>query len=98
MGLPERLSPNEKLFESKRGHRTLINKDDSILRKMEKRYDDECEDDDKSESSGCDQCSAGAVTVATMAAGYVAYRCLRMVPSVVIPLLWPTIPANLFVP
>jgi hypothetical protein len=31
-------------------------------------------------------------------AGYLLYRGLRMVPSLVIPPLWPTIPANAVIP
>ncbi|WP_158235616.1 RHS repeat-associated core domain-containing protein [Acidovorax sp. 56] len=44
-GLPERVSPNESLSASRRGHRTLINERDSNLRKYERRYSDECEDE-----------------------------------------------------
>jgi RHS repeat-associated protein len=43
--LPERVSPNELLSSSRRGHRTLINMEASSLRTIEKRYADECEDE-----------------------------------------------------
>ncbi|MCY4747421.1 Ig-like domain repeat protein [Pelomonas sp. UHG3] len=97
-GLPERLaSPtNEPLRSTMRGHRTLINDRDSVVRKWEKRYDDECEPDDKDEGNSCPECTAGAV-VATVAGGYVVYRCVRMLPSLLPPLWW-TIPANAAVP
>lgn len=42
--LPERVCPTEQLAESRRGHRTLINWEDTTLRKLEKRYREECED------------------------------------------------------
>ena len=43
--LPERVSPTELLSQSRRGHRTLINMEDSSLRKVEQRYAEECEDE-----------------------------------------------------
>jgi hypothetical protein len=43
--LPEHVGPNELLSESRRGHRTLINMEDSSLNKLEKRYASECEDE-----------------------------------------------------
>jgi RHS repeat-associated protein len=43
--LPERVSPAELLSQSRRGHRTLINMEDSSLRKVEQRYAEECEDE-----------------------------------------------------
>ncbi len=43
--LPERIGPNELLSQTRRGHRTLINKEDSSLRKLEKRYNKECDDE-----------------------------------------------------
>jgi hypothetical protein len=101
LGLPERVGPNEKLNQSKRGHRTKINDHDSNLRKLEKRYDDECEedDDDKDEGNGgsCDIGCAAVGAAVTIGAGYIAYRCLRLFPSL-FPPLWPTLPANLLAP
>ncbi len=40
--LAERVSPTERLRESVRGHRKLINKDEQELRKREREYDKEC--------------------------------------------------------
>jgi len=40
--LPERLSPNESLKDTKRGHRTIINEKESILRRKEREYDKHC--------------------------------------------------------
>lgn len=45
-GLRLRVSPTERLRESIRGHRTKINTIDSLLRTAEKKYRDECGDDD----------------------------------------------------
>jgi hypothetical protein len=78
-----------------RGHRKLINDRDSNLRKWKKRYDSKCEPDDDKDDI-CNECTAGAVA-ATMAGGYVVYRCVRMLPSLVPPLWW-TIPANIAIP
>jgi RHS repeat-associated protein len=41
-GLPERIGPGESLYQTRRGHRTLINKYDRYLRDAEKDYDDNC--------------------------------------------------------
>ena len=98
-GLPERLLPKgqgELPGTTMRGHRMLINERDSNLRKWEKRYDDECESDDKDGGGGCDECTAGAVA-ATMVGGYLVYRCVRMLPSLLPPLWW-TIPVNAAAP
>ena len=98
LNLPERLGPGELLSQTKRGHRTMINDRESNLRKFEKRYSDECEDDDDNGSGqSCDTGCAAVGAAATVGAGYVAYRCLRMLPSL-FPPLWPTIPANVVVP
>lgn len=50
------------------------------------------------EESCGDTCEKAA-TVVVVGGGiaYVAYRCLRMLPSLVPP-LWPTIPANVAIP
>jgi len=97
LGLPERLGPGEKLSETKRGHRTLINTRDRNLRDVEKKYAEDCEQDNNDEGGGsCNECTAGAVA-ATMVGGYLVYRCVRMLPSL-LPPLWPTIPANLALP
>lgn len=102
LGLPERIGPGEKLSQTKRGHRTMINDRESNLRKFEKRYTDECEgdnddDDDSDKGQSCDTgCAAGRVAVVT-AGGYLVYRCLRLIPSL-FPPLWPTLPGNLIVP
>jgi len=98
LALPDRIGPGELLSTTKRGHRTLINERESRLRKFEKRYSEECEDDDDpGQGQSCDTGCAVATTAATMGAGYIAYRCLRMIPSL-LPPLWPTIPANIAVP
>lgn len=96
-GLLERVGPGEALADSMRGHRTLINIRDSEMRKWEKKYSDDCEDDDPPQEQSCDTGCAVAATAGTMGAGYIAYRCLRMLPSFAPP-LWPTIPANLAIP
>jgi hypothetical protein len=76
----------------------MINDRESNLRKFEKRYSDECEDDDDSGSGqSCDTGCAAVGAAVSVGAGYVAYCCLRMLPSL-FPPLWPTIPANLAVP
>ncbi|MCH7343575.1 hypothetical protein LZ017_09315 [Pelomonas sp. CA6] len=86
-----------------RGHRTLINKTDSNLRYWEKKYAEDCDDDDDSEDgkgNSCEVCPSGstvAKTAAGVGAAYVAYRCIRMLPSLAPPLWW-TIPANAAVP
>jgi type VI secretion system secreted protein VgrG len=70
---------------------------DRNLRDVEAKYSEECDQDNGDEAGGsCNECTAGAVA-ATMFGGYVAYRCLRMLPSL-LPPLWPTIPANLTLP
>ncbi|MBQ0922293.1 RHS domain-containing protein, partial [Hydrogenophaga aromaticivorans] len=98
LSLPERLGPSELLSQTKRGHRTMINDRESKLRKFEKRYSNECEDDDDNGSGqSCDTGCAAVGAAVSVGAGYVAYRCLRMLPSL-FPPLWPTIPANLVAP
>ncbi len=47
----------------------------------------------------CDDCVKTAGKVAGAAgAGYIIYRGVRMIPSIVIPALWPSIPANAAIP
>jgi len=98
LNLPERLGPGELLSQTKRGHRTMINDRESNLRKFEKRYLDEC-DEDNGDSGGqsCDTGCAAVGAAVSVGAGYLAYRCVRMLPSL-FPPLWPTIPANIAVP
>lgn len=91
--LPQRIGPGEKLADTVRGHRTLINIHTQNLRRLEDKYDAECDD-------ACTYCSAvatGAKVVGTVGAGYIAYRCIRMLPSLAPPLWW-TIPANVVAP
>ncbi|WP_163836819.1 RHS repeat protein [Spartinivicinus ruber] len=96
--LPERIGPGEKLSQTVRGHRTLINHNYTLLRKYEQRYHEECEDDDDDPTGdSCDTGCAAAKTAATIGAGYVAYRCIRLIPSL-LPPLWPTLPANAIAP
>ena len=105
LGLPERIGPGEKLSQTVRGHRVLINIHDKELRKWQKRYDDECFDDDDKCDTGCatvgqtQSSTVKNVAKAGVGAGvlYVGYRVVRMIPSL-FPALWPTIPANLAVP
>ncbi|WP_460227975.1 hypothetical protein, partial [Aurantivibrio infirmus] len=55
---------------------------------------------DDGEGGQCDEdsnCRKVATTVAVGGTIYVVYRCLRMLPSL-IPVLWPTIPANAAIP
>ncbi len=100
-GLPERIGPGERLAETMRGHRTIINQKDSILRRWEKQYDKDCDDNDTDDgSSVCSACPSGSTVVKTAAgigATYAAYRAIRMIPSLVPPLWW-TLPANVAVP
>jgi RHS repeat-associated protein len=102
-GLPERIGPGERLAETMRGHRKLINKADSNLRYWEKNYAEDCDDDDDSEDEKGNPCevypsgSTVAKTAAGVGAAYVAYRCIRMLPSLAPPLWW-TIPANAAIP
>jgi RHS repeat-associated protein len=100
-GLPERVGPGESLRETMRGHRKLINKADTNLRYWEKQYDEDCDDSDEDDKEdSCKVCPSGT-TVAKAAAGvggaYIAYRCVRMIPSLLPPLWW-TIPANGAIP
>ncbi|VWC43313.1 YD repeat-containing protein [Burkholderia lata] len=100
-GLPERIGPGERLAETMRGHRTIINQKDSILRRWEKQYDKDCDDNDTDDGSGtCSACPSGGTVVKTAAgigATYAAYRAIRMIPSLVPPLWW-TLPANVAAP
>ncbi|WP_174430038.1 RHS repeat-associated core domain-containing protein [Burkholderia metallica] len=100
-GLPERIGPGERLAETMRGHRTIINQKDSILRRWEKQYDKDCDDNDTDDGSSiCSACPSGGTVVKTAAgigATYAAYRAIRMIPSLVPPLWW-TLPANVAVP
>jgi len=52
------------------------------------------------EGEVCDNsCKEKVATVVIVGgAAYVVYRCVRMIPSIVIPPLWPTIPINVVVP
>ncbi|AOA59578.1 hypothetical protein [Acinetobacter larvae] len=112
LNLPERIGPGEKLSQTIRGHRTLINSTDSNLRDWEDRYDNECFDDKC--DTGCSavgstkpvelktiELSATSSKVGkVVAAGglvYIGYRIVRMLPSLAPP-LWPTIPINLATP
>uniref|UniRef100_UPI001ABB6D4F RHS repeat-associated core domain-containing protein n=1 Tax=Burkholderia cepacia TaxID=292 RepID=UPI001ABB6D4F len=100
-GLPERIGPGERLAETMRGHRTMINQKDSILRRWEKKYDEDCDDNDLDDgSSTYSACPSGSTVVKTAAgvgAAYASYRAIRMIPSLVPPLWW-TIPANAITP
>jgi RHS repeat-associated protein len=103
-GIPERIGPGEALKETMRGHRKLINKADSRLRKWEKQYDNDCDDNDPDNdgdgAKACDACPSGTTVVKTAAglgAAYVMYRCVRMLPSLLPPLWW-SIPANAAIP
>lgn len=40
--LPEYIGPRESFYQTRRGHRTLINRDDWFLRRYQDKYDDEC--------------------------------------------------------
>lgn len=95
--------PRGRLAETMRGHRTLNNKADSNLRHWERKYAEDCDDDDDSEGgkgNSCEVCPSGSTVVkaaAGVGAAYVAYRCIRMLPSLAPPLWW-TIPSNAAVP
>lgn len=55
----------------------------------------------ESEPNACEDgsdCRMVADTIVVAGTAYIIYRCIRMIPSVVIPPLWPTIPANVVVP
>ncbi|HEX7927336.1 MAG TPA: hypothetical protein VF678_07080, partial [bacterium] len=46
----------------------------------------------------CERCEKKlATTILVGVSGYAAYRCARMIPSL-LPPLWPTIPANAVIP
>ena len=74
--LPERVGPHESLRESRRGHRTLINRADQYVRRLENQLRNECGDDDNDNSSGgsgmavsCpagENCSSAVTTVAVI--------------------------------
>jgi hypothetical protein len=70
------------LLVPRRGHRVLINKEDSTLRKLEKRYANECFD-------ACEQCLGEVVAAVALgtavAVGTTAAMCLA--PEVTIPAL-----------
>jgi|GEM_PF-4218038 len=40
--LPQYIGPGEKLYQTRRGHQKIINKEDRRLRDLENQYDDEC--------------------------------------------------------
>jgi hypothetical protein len=42
LNLSQYIEPGEKLYQTKRGHQTLINQEDANLRSLENKYDDEC--------------------------------------------------------
>jgi RHS repeat-associated protein len=46
-GLPEYIGPGEKLFQTRRGHRTLINREDQNIRRLEAEYDEQCGGNEK---------------------------------------------------
>ncbi|MGQ5522386.1 hypothetical protein ACUHMQ_03895 [Chitinimonas sp. PSY-7] len=103
-GLPERLPnpANETFYATRRGHRTLVNIRDQQTRRLEKKYDEDCGggDDDNASSNSCEVCPSGSTVAKAAGAGaaaYVAYRCARMLPSLLPPLWW-TIPANAVAP
>ncbi|QEY26166.1 hypothetical protein [Neisseria zalophi] len=52
---------------------------------------------DQLEFSKCDSCSTAAKAIAGVGIGYLIYRGLRMIPSLLPPLWW-TIPANAVTP
>ena len=41
-GLPEYIGPGESFYQTRRGHRTIINIEDQNIRRLEQQYDDEC--------------------------------------------------------
>ena len=53
--------------------------------------------DPETEQSCGENCQKTAIVVAGTGGAYLAYRCLRMIPSF-FPPLWPTIPANATIP
>ncbi|MFJ4143422.1 RHS repeat-associated core domain-containing protein [Pseudomonas sp. NPDC089734] len=46
-GLPEYIGPGEQFYQTRRGHRTIINKLDRNLRDVERQYDEECGGEEK---------------------------------------------------
>jgi RHS repeat-associated protein len=79
--LPERLlakGAGEALRSTRRGHRVLINKEDSSLRKLEDRYEKECYDE-------CSQCLGATSAAVLLAVGTAAAVCAA--PEVTIPFL-----------
>lgn len=49
-------------------------------------------------SSGSDTAKTVAIVGGSAVGAYLIYRGIRMIPSIVIPPLWPTIPVNAAVP
>jgi Toxin with a conserved tryptophan and TIP tripeptide motif len=83
------------LRDTRRGHRLLIELAWQNLRELERKYDDECRDDEEK----CDDKVKKAVAAASaVTAAYAAYRIARLLPSLAIPPLWPTIPLNVVIP
>jgi len=83
---------------SVQGHEDKIQELKDELADKEKQYKDGgCDDDNNNGASKCTTGCAVVATAATVGAGYIAYRCARMIPSL-FPPLWPTIPANVAIP
>jgi hypothetical protein len=69
--LPERLLPkggSEALSSTRRGHRVLINKEDSSTRKLERRYAQECYDE-------CKECEREVVKTIVIVGGIAVAVC-----------------------
>jgi RHS repeat-associated protein len=90
-------NPGDPQRTSVQGHEDKIQELKDELKDKEDKYKEGgCDDyDDK---SGCSTGCAVVATGATMGLGYLIYRGIRMAPSVVLPPLWPTIPANAAIP
>ncbi|WP_192558459.1 RHS repeat-associated core domain-containing protein [Pseudomonas allokribbensis] len=52
-GLPEYIGPGESLYQTRRGHRTIINHTDGNLRKLERQHDEECKSENKPGTCPC---------------------------------------------
>jgi RHS repeat-associated protein len=95
-GLPQRIGPGERLRDTVRGHRTIVNRLNRQVRNLEKKYENDCGPDDPPCGVCPDPATVG-IAAGSAVAGYAAYRCVRLIPSFAPPLWW-TLPVNLATP
>jgi RHS repeat-associated protein len=94
---------DKKPSTSVRGHQVLIEEDEANLARSIALYNGMCNDSDDPPGGtpACQKCQLVPVVVVQTVKGvtytYIAYRCIRMIPSLYPP-LWETIPANAEIP